>query len=101
MKQGHARLMLSSSTLNKLGARAVLAFGRLLPAFVLTMLVGCQSGDLDEDAALPGSGTSEASLNGIGDSIPIGIANVNDSPLKQLNYRALLRFVPRSTSARS
>ncbi|XXX80669.1 hypothetical protein WMF30_18090 [Sorangium sp. So ce134] len=61
------------------------------------MLVGCQSGDLDEDAALPDSGTCESSLNGIGDSIPIGVANVNDSPLEQSNYRALLRFVPRST----
>ncbi|AUX40639.1 hypothetical protein SOCE26_020400 [Sorangium cellulosum] len=97
MKQDHARLMLSSTTLKKLGARATLTFGRLLPAFVLPMLVGCQSGDLDEDADLPEIGTSESSLNGIGDTIPIGIANVNDSPLKQSNYRALLRFVPRST----
>ncbi|WP_245591909.1 hypothetical protein [Cystobacter fuscus] len=30
-------------------------------------------------------------------SIPIGIENVNDSPLKAANYRTLLRFVPTST----
>src|SRR6185295_1320039 len=32
-----------------------------------------------------------------GDSIPIGIENVNDSPLKSASYRALLRFVPDTT----
>jgi MYXO-CTERM domain-containing protein len=32
-----------------------------------------------------------------GDSIPIGIENVNDSPLKDGSYRALLRFVPDAT----
>jgi hypothetical protein len=30
-------------------------------------------------------------------SIPVGIENVNDSPLKAASYRALLRFVPDST----
>jgi hypothetical protein len=30
-------------------------------------------------------------------SIPIGIENVNNSPMKAANYRALLRFVPDST----
>jgi MYXO-CTERM domain-containing protein len=32
-----------------------------------------------------------------GDSIPIGIENVNDSPMKSASYRALLRFVPDTT----
>src|SRR5580765_2183068 len=32
-----------------------------------------------------------------GDSIPIGIENVNDSPMKDAGYRALLRFVPDTT----
>jgi hypothetical protein len=32
-----------------------------------------------------------------GDSIPIGIENVNDSPMKDAAYRALLRFVPDAT----
>jgi hypothetical protein len=30
-------------------------------------------------------------------SIPVGIENVNDSPLKSADYRALLRFVPDAT----
>ncbi|HEX2670885.1 MAG TPA: hypothetical protein VHM25_08435 [Polyangiaceae bacterium] len=30
-------------------------------------------------------------------SIPVGIENVNDSPLKSASYRALLRFVPDAT----
>ncbi|WP_255991845.1 hypothetical protein [Chitinolyticbacter albus] len=38
----------------------------------------------------PGSGGRAAAL-------PIGIENVNDSPLKAANYRTLLRFVPVST----
>jgi hypothetical protein len=32
-----------------------------------------------------------------GDAIPIGIENVNDSPMKDAGYRALLRFVPDAT----
>jgi Carbohydrate binding module (family 6) len=34
---------------------------------------------------------------GLVTALPIGIENVNDSPLKESNYRTLLRFVPRST----
>jgi hypothetical protein len=43
-----------------------------------------------------GAGTSSGPLTNRAFSIPVGIENVNDSPLKAANYRALLRFVPDS-----
>ncbi len=44
-----------------------------------------------------GAGPSTALLTNRAGSIPVGIENVNDSPLKSGEYRALLRFVPDTT----
>lgn len=38
-----------------------------------------------------------AGSSGRAKAIPVGIENVNDSPLKAAHYRALLRFVPQET----
>lgn len=37
---------------------------------------------------------TDAGEGGRAGSIPVGIENVNDSPLKAANYRAMIRFVP-------
>jgi hypothetical protein len=69
---------------------------------VLLALPACSSGNLsvgqrDADAAIGGSG-GEAGVGAQPSqraaALPIGIANVNNSPLLAANYRALLRFVP-------
>jgi hypothetical protein len=39
-------------------------------------------------------GSAQGLLTNRAASIPVGIENVNDSPLKSASYRALLRFVP-------
>ena len=54
----------------------------------------------DADAAPPGAadgGPGPAVPTHRAASIPIGIENVNDSPLLDASYRALLRFVPDRT----
>lgn len=44
-----------------------------------------------------GASPGAAPLTNRAGSIPVGIENVNDSPLKSADYRALLRFVPDAT----
>lgn len=48
-------------------------------------------------AGAGGSNQQHAPLTNRAGSIPVGIENVNDSPLKSADYRALLRFVPDAT----
>ena len=61
------------------------------------------TGNAGTSSAGTGSGGSAGSsptalpLSNRAGSIPVGIENVNDSPLKANNYRALLRFVPDAT----
>jgi hypothetical protein len=70
---------------------------------------GADGGDV-RDGPAPADGAGASDGNGAGDgdfdaaggatrssraqAIPVGIENVNDSPLKEAEYRALLRFVP-------
>jgi hypothetical protein len=72
------------------------------PSHVLALtagiLVAC--GPRDENQRSEGPlGRIESALSAPtrGDSIPIGIENVNDSPMKDAAYRALMRFVPDAT----
>jgi MYXO-CTERM domain-containing protein len=60
---------------------------------VAVLPVACASGAAPPERAF-GSMESELATPTRGDSIPVGIENVNDSPLKDASYRALLRFVP-------
>lgn len=61
------------------------------------MLLTACGGD-DGTPQLTGDSTAQAlAAGGRAASLPIGIENVNDSPLKAANYRALLRFVPTRT----
>jgi hypothetical protein len=56
---------------------------------------GNENGGSSGDPASSGaSGTNGALPTNRAASIPVGIENVNDSPLKSADYRALLRFVP-------
>jgi hypothetical protein len=48
----------------------------------------------ERDASVLDAGRELAPESRRAASIPIGIENVNDSPLKDADYRALLRFVP-------
>jgi uncharacterized membrane protein YgcG len=64
-----------------------------LPVFVAALVAGC--GPREEvRAEMLGQFESALATPTRGDSIPIGIENVNDSPMKAAGYRALLRFVP-------
>src|SRR5205085_1737890 len=55
--------------------------------------------DAPETAALDATSPDGAAavVTNRASSIPIGIENVNDSPMKDASYRALLRFVPDKT----
>jgi hypothetical protein len=86
----------------------------------LTLLLGlavaaCTTASVEDDVALPDAAGADAAsdrLDASSDagadaapgaptrraaSVPIGIENVNDSPMKDARYRALLRFVPDRT----
>jgi hypothetical protein len=70
----------------------------LLSALLLSG-ASCSSGDLGvgtRDAVSAAGGVGARATNRVA-SIPIGIENVNNSPMKAANYRALLRFVPDRT----
>jgi hypothetical protein len=82
---------------------------------LLLLLGACTTTAVADDIALPDAAAGSADAAGdaaadAGDaapvasapthraaSIPIGIENVNDSPMKDASYRALLRFVPDRT----
>lgn len=75
-----------------------------LPALV-ALLASCSSGDLivgrrdtaTSDGGAGGSTSTPLPLTNRAASLPIGIENVNNSPLKDAAFRALLRFVPDRT----
>ena len=91
-------LTLSRLTLNRL------SYCLALPV-VVAVTTSCSSGDLSvgrRDAAsnTGGAGGSTSAVlakTNRASSIPIGIENVNNSPMKDGDYRALLRFVPDRT----
>jgi len=67
-------------------------------ASAVTLLTACGDSNDDGNPQLADASPALAvAAGGKAASIPIGIENVNDSPLKAANYRALLRFVPGST----
>src|SRR5262249_34077223 len=76
--------------------------GRRIPAagtlllFAAVVPLACASPGQRSEIEL-GQIQSAVSTPTRGDSIPIGIENVNDSPMKSASYRTLLRFVPDST----
>src|SRR5262245_33321417 len=61
------------------------------------LICSCGAREAARTEAALGQIESELGTPTRGDSIPIGIENVNDSPLKNAGYRALLRFVPDAT----
>ena len=79
---------------------------RKMSALLLLAVSACSSGNLGVGTRdVPSSGGSDGSGGSGGStspaqptqratSIPVGIENVNNSPLKAASYRALLRFVP-------
>jgi MYXO-CTERM domain-containing protein len=69
---------------------------RRLLCLVALLAAACASHEQEADRAL-GRIASPLGTPTRGDSIPIGIENVNDSPMKDASYRALLRFVPDAT----
>ncbi len=75
-----------------------------LAALLLLAATACTSGNLSvgtRDAAVTDGGAGGAAAGAQptqrAASIPVGIANVNNSPIKAANFRALLRFVPAHT----
>ena len=69
---------------------------RRLLGLVPLLAAACAPGEPDAGTALERTAALLAAPTR-GDSIPIGIENVNDSPMKAAGYRALLRFVPDAT----
>jgi hypothetical protein len=55
---------------------------------------GSANGGASGSSGAGGSAPNGSALTNRAGSIPVGIENVNDSPLKSGDYRALLRFVP-------
>jgi MYXO-CTERM domain-containing protein len=75
----------------------VKALSRIL-GFTTGILAACGPRDESQHSDGPlGRIESALSTPARGDSIPIGIENVNDSPMKDAAYRALMRFVPDAT----
>jgi len=58
---------------------------------------GGDSGNSSGGGSGGSAGAGSGLLTNRANSIAVGIENVNDSPLKQADYRALLRFVPDAT----
>lgn len=67
--------------------------GSALTLLATVALLSCSSGDI-----VVGRRNAESSSQRSA-AIPVGIENVNDSPLSSATSRALLRFVPRATVA--
>ncbi|HEX2880003.1 MAG TPA: hypothetical protein VHO25_10770, partial [Polyangiaceae bacterium] len=75
---------------------------RILTALAQLLLLACSSGALDVGARNTSAGTDggalpEPRLTNRANSLPIGIEDVNNSPMSSATYRALLRFVPDAT----
>lgn len=58
---------------------------------------GASGSPMGGAAGVSGAPPASTSFTNRAASIPVGIENVNDSPLKSADYRALLRFVPDAT----